>query len=188
MNVNDSEKVITIQKARQFDEKTLAEVYDTYSAGLYRYAVRLLGDQQSAEDCVSETFFRLLRILQEQRGTIDHLQSYLYRVAHNWITDYYRRTKNIIEESETSEQVASLDTSTLDRVEKNIRTNEVRQAILSLPVEQQQVIVLKYLEGWQNEEIARLLNKKNGAIRALTFRALRTLRKKLKIPEQQDVL
>jgi RNA polymerase sigma-70 factor (ECF subfamily) len=183
MKVNNSEEKITILKAQQFDENTLAEVYDAYSPGLYRYAMRLLGDQQSAEDCISETFFRLLRILREQRGTIDHIQSYLYRTAHNWITDYYRRTKNFIEESETSEQVASLETSTFDQVEKNLQKKEVRQAILSLPVEQQQVLLLKYLEGWQNEEIASFLKKNNGAIRALTFRAIRTLRKKMKILE-----
>lgn len=184
MTVNNAEEISRIMKAQQFGENSLAEVYDTYSPGLYRYAIRLLGNQQLAEDCVSETFFRLLKILREERGTIDHLQSYLYRVAHNWITDFYRRNRNILEESETSEEVAASEASIIDQVENNIRANHVRQMILSLPPEQQQVIILKFLEGWENEEIAHLLNKKNGAVRVLAFRAVNTLRKKMKLSEK----
>jgi RNA polymerase sigma-70 factor (ECF subfamily) len=188
MNVNNIEDKNRILKAQQFDEDALAEIYDTYSPALYRYAMRLLGNQQFAEDCVSETFLRLLKIFREEQGIIDHLQSYLYRVAHNWIMDFYRRKQNSLEETETSEEVAAPGASTIDQVEKNIRANQVRQMILSLPPEQQQVIILKYLEGLDNEEIARLLNKKNGAVRALVFRAVNALRMKMKLLEKLDVI
>ena len=78
--------------ATMIETQTLAEIYDQYSPGLYRYAMRLLGDVQLAEDCVAETFSRFLRVLHAGGGPREYLQAYLYRVAHNWITDQYRRT------------------------------------------------------------------------------------------------
>ncbi len=71
--------------------QALAEIYDRYSPGLYAYAMRLLGDACLAEDCVSETFARFLKSLRAGQGPEAYLQAYLYRIAHNWITDHYRR-------------------------------------------------------------------------------------------------
>ena len=80
-----------LQQAWRFEEQALAAIYDRFSPGLYRYAWRLLGDVHLAEECVAETFSRFLHALQGGRGPQEYLQAYLYRVAHNWITDYYRR-------------------------------------------------------------------------------------------------
>jgi DNA-directed RNA polymerase specialized sigma24 family protein len=52
----------------------LAEIYDTYRPGLYRYAMRLLGDASLAEDCVAETFARFLKALHTRQGPREHLQ------------------------------------------------------------------------------------------------------------------
>jgi RNA polymerase sigma-70 factor (ECF subfamily) len=78
-----------IQRARQYDRQALAQIYDLYSPGLYRYAMRLLGDQSLAEDCVSETFSRFLQALRGRKGPQNYLQAYLFRMAHNWIADQY---------------------------------------------------------------------------------------------------
>ena len=72
-----------LQRASQLETAALAEIYDLYSPGLYRYAMRLIGDATVAEDCVAETFARFLRSLQKRLGLRDHLQAYLYRIAHN---------------------------------------------------------------------------------------------------------
>ena len=80
-----------LQRARHFDQQALGEIYDTYSPRLYRYAMRLLGEVELSEDCVAETFSRFLHALHGGGGPTDYLQAYLYRVAHNWITDQYRR-------------------------------------------------------------------------------------------------
>ena len=86
-----------LQRATQLETKALTEIYDTYSPGLYRYAMRLLGDATVAEDCVAETFTRFLDALQKRRGPRDHLQAYLYRIAHNWVVDSYRKQKGDVE-------------------------------------------------------------------------------------------
>src|SRR5512140_358374 len=80
-----------LRRARLLEEQALAEIYDRWSPGLYRYALRLMGDADLAEECVSDTFRRFLEIVKNGRGPRDYLQAYLYRTAHNWVTDQYRR-------------------------------------------------------------------------------------------------
>ncbi len=174
-----------LRQAQQFDEKALSEIYEIYSPLLYRYAMRLLGNQQIVEECLSDTFLRFLRALHNSQGPVDHLKSYLYRVAHNWVIDYYRHSK--LEPEELTDDLPAEAITVDDQAHQNIMISKARRALLSLTMEQQQIIILKYLEGWDNEDIAHLLKKKNGAIRGQLFRALNALRKELQKKEKYDV-
>ena len=164
-----------LELARQFDHPALAQIYDTYSPGLYRYAMRLLGDQNLAEDCVAETFSRFLQALQAKRGPGSFLQAYLYRMAHNWIVDQYRRDP--IQTVELTEEHQDENADPEKEAGQHLRQERLRMALRKLTPDQQQVIALKYLEGWENEEIARSLNKPVGAIKSLQHRALATLQR-----------
>lgn len=164
-----------LRAAHTFDEYALAEVYDLYSPRLYRYAARLLGNVQAAEDCVAETFNRFLKALQAGRGPRDHLQAYLFRTAHNWIVDHYRRAP----ESETLKDDLPDDVNVEESARLNLRQERVRAALGQLTSDQQQVIALKYLEDWDNEEIARAVHKPVGAVKSLQHRALERLKKLL---------
>jgi RNA polymerase sigma-70 factor (ECF subfamily) len=77
--------------AQQLDKQSLVRVYEEYSPGLYRYAYRLLGDQDLAEECVAETFSRFLQVIRRGRSPDGNLRAYLYRMAHNWAVDFYRK-------------------------------------------------------------------------------------------------
>lgn len=166
-----------LRLARQYDMGALAEVYDRYSPGLYRYAMRLLGKPHLAEDCVAETFTRFLQALKHGGGPQDHLQAYLYRVAHNWITDFYRQRRAGAEDLH-AEAVA--DVATVEgQAERQIEAEVVRRAILELTPEQQQVIVLKYLHGWNNRQVAAALGKPVGAVKSLQHRGIQRLKRLL---------
>ncbi|MFZ5911227.1 MAG: RNA polymerase sigma factor [Chloroflexota bacterium] len=171
-----SEEYRLLEAARQFESQALAQIYDTYSPGLYRYAMRRLGDAQLAEDCVAETFTRFLQALRKRRGPRDHLQAYLYRAAHNWIVDQFRREKPDVE---LADDLPSQTEDTERDAAGRIQQARVRAAIRRLTPDQQQVITLKYLEGWENEEIARALGKPPGAVKSLQHRALAALQRQL---------
>jgi len=171
-----------LEQARNFDLDALAEIYDIYSPGVYRYAYRLLGDACLAEDCVSETFSRFLVALRNGGGPRDHLQAYLYRIAHNWITDQYRRQPP--PPLALDEQLAGAAVSAGHSGDV-IEQARVRAALVRLTPEQRQVVVLKFLEGWQNEAVARLLGKPAGAVKALQHRALAALRRMLLVEEEE---
>jgi len=160
------------------DQSALEMVYDRYSPGLFRYAWRLLGSETTAEDCVSETFSRFLKSLGNGRGPDDHLQAYLYRIAHNWITDYYRRQAPVVDE--LKENLSSVEHEQPEhQALLHAEKQKVRLALRSLTPEQRQVITLRFIEGWNYDEIAQAIEKPLGAVRALQFRALNSLRKML---------
>lgn len=165
-----------LRLASKLNTKALAEIYDTFSPGIYRYSVRLLGDVTLAEDCVADTFTRFLKALQERRGPRDNLQAYLYRIAHNWIVDFYRRDKDVVEVDDAFRSEADLPE---EEAAKRIRQKRVRAAIRQLTPDQQMVISLKYLEERSNEEVARLMKKPVGAVKSIQHRALRSLYKLL---------
>ena len=167
-----SEEQKLLQAASELNTKALAEIYDTFSPGIYRYAMRLLGDETIAEDCVSETFARFLKSLQERRGPRDNLQAYLYRIAHNWIVDHYRKDGKTVELSDVLRSEADVPEV---EAAKHIRQEQVREAIRQLTPDQQRVILLKYLEDWSNEEVARAMKKPIGAVKSIQHRALRSL-------------
>ncbi len=163
--------------ARRFDQAALTEVYDRYNTGIYYYALRLLGDSSLADDCAAETFSRLLRALRDGGGPTDNLKAYLYRSAHNWITDHYRRIPPLPLDPDSD--LVQPDSDPCEQAEKSIVQGRVRAALRLLTPEQQQVIALRFVEGWDLDEIAASLKKPVGAVKALQHRAVAALQKML---------
>jgi len=168
-----------ISKLNAFDLDAITQIYDLYNDAIYRYGYRLLGNQNLAEECVSETFSRFLISLQKGQGPKRSIRPYLYRTAHNWITDQYRRP--LPNEEELFEDLHSSDNNPEQLTITDIDTQLTRKLLKELPASQRQAIVLKYLEGFDNKEISEVLHKPIGAVKALQNRGLSALRKKLKV-------
>ena len=174
-----------LARARVFDRAALTAVYDRYNERIYYFALRMLGDPQLAEECTAETFQRLLNALHRGGGPQNNLKAYLFRTAHNWVTDVYRRTPPLPLE-DTLEYLAETDhpagaqqagSNPEQEAEKRIQQAQMRAALRLLTAEQRQVILLRYIEGWTLEEIAISLEKTTGAIKALQHRAVAALQK-----------
>ena len=172
-----------IERARRFEIQALEEIFDRYSPGIFRYAFRLLGDTELARDCMSETFSRLLIALKHDSGPNNYLQAYLYRIAHNWVTDYYR--SKVPPSLPLDGHIPANSAEEPDRkLTDEMSNRQLRSALTLLTPEQRQVIVLKYLEDWENEAIALALNKPIGAIKALQHRGIEALRRILSHNEE----
>ncbi len=186
MHVKRETQPDLLERVQQWDLDALAEAYDSYAPALYRYAWHHLGDSDQAQDIVAETFQRLLIALKQGQGPRDNLQAWLYRVAHNLIIDLYRRQPALdpvaVDEDmplpgpEVSEELA------LQRIE----AERARRALRQLTPLQQQVIILRFLEGWDLESVARFLGRETNAIKALQHRAIAALRSLLE--EKEHVL
>jgi len=184
--MNKRSEADLLRGARAFDMQDLAEIYDRYSPGLYGYSMRLLGDPVLAEDCVSETFSRFLKGLRAGQGPAEHLQAYLYRVAHNWITDYYRRSPP--PDLELDELLVERDAILPEaQVFQHLEQERVRNALRMLTPDQRQVIILRFLEGWENEKVAEAVQKPITAVKALQHRALQALKRWLVGEERESV-
>ncbi len=151
----------------------LGKIFDMHAPRIFRYIYHRIGDQSAAEDLTGEVFVRFLRA----RVAPDNIVAFLYRIAHNLVVDYFRRKHPI--------QIADLDamgqSDPAHLAEIEIERATVRRHIARLTPDQQQVIVLKFLEGFSNEEIARVIGKPVGAVKALQHRALVALRELLRV-------
>ena len=168
-------ETLSIKKAViDFDKQAMMEVYERYSPEIFRYANRQLDDNDLAEDCVADTFHRF--ILAVRAGTkFENMRAYLYRIAHNWITDHYRRQPSPILPLEEDIHFDP-DDNPSQLVAEKLDRQRVRAALLRLSPEQRQVIELRFMEDWSHHEVADALGKSVDATRALQYRAVEALR------------
>jgi RNA polymerase sigma-70 factor, ECF subfamily len=162
---------------QQLDRQALLQLYRDHSPGMYRYAYRMLGDEGLAEDCVSETFTRTLQLLRNGRRLEGNLQAYLYRMAHNWVVDHYRRQPPT--ESLAGDTHPDPGGNPEAEVHEQEETEALRVALARLPYEQRMVIELRFIEDWSHDKVAELMDKTVDATRALQYRALGSLRRLL---------
>ncbi|MEI8133265.1 MAG: sigma-70 family RNA polymerase sigma factor [Leptolinea sp.] len=184
--MNNQNELDLLLGAKEFNLNSLGIIYEQYSIGLYRYALRLLGDEALAQDCVSETFSRFLKALRDEKGPRDYLRAYLYRTAHNWITDIYRRQPPPaleLDEAMHDGEQSKPETCFDDKMERE----QVRAAMWRLPPDQRQVVTLKYVEGWENDEITEAMQKPAGTVRVLQHRALDAMRRMLLRDDKEGV-
>ena len=173
--MNRSESLL--KQARSGDERALARVYDEYAPAIYRYAYRLTGHEGTAQDATSETFHKLLVSLRDGGGPTDNLSAWLYRVAHNVVVDGYRRQPDdppLPLDQAPHVPVAPQQEASLERHE---RLDRVRRALRRLTSLQQQVISLRFLEELSIRETAEIMNKTEGAVKALQYRATNSLQR-----------
>ena len=173
---------LLLEQARRCDPQALVDAYDRYAAGVYRYLYRLVGDSWTAEDLTSEVFVRLLRSLHKGRGPRTNLPGWLYRVAHNLAMDWFRQGGEAAALPLEEEWVADGELPPAVVEKRQVRV-QLRAALRQLTTDQQQVVLLRFAEGLKIEEVSRLLDKSEGAVKVLQYRAIRRLRKLLALEE-----
>ncbi len=167
-----------LARAREYDTQALAEIYDRYAEPIYRYLYRFLGDAGLSEDLVSEVFVKLLQVLGTPRAPRDQLRGWLYRVAHNLAMDWFRQqAKGGL--LPLDEELTGGGDSPLERLEERQVQQQLRQAISRLAPNQQQVLLLRFGEDLSIGEVARLMDKSEGAVKLIQYRAVTHLRKLL---------
>jgi RNA polymerase sigma-70 factor (ECF subfamily) len=167
-----------LQRARRLEGPALAAMFDAFYEPLYRYIYRHIGHRTTAEDLTAEVFQRFLEGIRDGRGPTSHLKAWLYRVAHNLTVDELRR-RRYHEHEPLDEDLRSADRAVGAQAQQAIRQQQVRQALRQLTPKQQAVLVMKFLQGLDNEEIARALQMTAGTVRALQGRGLQALRRHL---------
>ncbi len=167
-----------LRRARSLEGSALGAVFDAYYEPMYRYIYRHVHHRATSQDLAAEVFVRLLAQLSEGRGPARHLRAWRYRGAHNLVGDDARRRVHRDHDS-LVEWTAAGDQPVEDQVNKTLSGQRVLHALGALTDGQRNVIVLKYLEGLENREIARILGTSVGAVKALQHRALAAMQRHL---------
>lgn len=166
-----------IHRAVHGDAAALDAIAVAHRARVYRTALHLLGDPDTADDVTQDVFVRLQASLPGFRGE-SGLGTWLYRVAVNLSLDRLRarrrRTHDLRITPETHHPTLSVD-STEGEFDRARLSADLRAAIHRLPADQQQVIALRFFDGRSYAEIARLTNLPTGTVASRVFRALARL-------------
>ena len=176
-----------LHSARAFDQDALAHIYQTYHQVLYRYVYHHIGHEQTAQDVTAEVFGRFLQALRSGRGPTRQVKAWLYRVAHNLVVDELRRRTYRDHQSlddGLADTLGDGGQSPEERAWTAIASAQVREALAELSLDQRQIVILKFLEGLNNAEIAEITGKTVGAVKALQHRALHSLRTKMSSSRQ----
>ena len=165
-----------IQRAIERDQAAFATLYDSYMDRVYRHVYYRVSNQIDAEDITQEVFIRAWKAINKYKRTGAPFVTWLLAIAHNLIVDHYRARKNLVslEEAEASSQTAEASPEAM--AEASLTKDYVRRAVLKLKGEKQRVILMRFIDGLSYGEIAKVLNKSEGAVRVIQCRALNDLK------------
>jgi len=161
-------------KARTGDQAAFTEIYDLFFEKIYRFIFFRVGHKEVAEDLTEDVFIKAFKSL----GSLtkeNSFESWLYQIARNKIIDYYR-SKKVVVALEEVENTLEYETNVVDIVDLEAQQKTFIKLLKELSPEQQSVIKMKFLEGLENDEIAGIMNKNEGAIRVIQHRAIAKLK------------
>jgi len=173
-----NDEAALIQRAKDGDPAAFAEIYDRHQPAIYRYVFYRVEDAPTAEDITSEVFIRLVEKIDHFTYRGKPILSWLYTIARHLITDHYRRDEPLeLKEELASSKELSERPDIGKRIDRKMAYQEMQAAISELTEDQRQVILLKFMEGFDNKSTARLLGKSVGAVKSLQHRGLASLKR-----------
>ena len=174
MHHNDERRLI--EQAKGGNLTALGTLYNLHVDRIYQYVRYRTGDDQTAEDITAEVFLRAIESIGSYEDQGAPFVAWLYRIAHARVVDFWRKSKRHqtapLEDPLLQEGLSSQD----DDIDIDFMQHRLLAvALQQLTDDQQNVIVLKFMQGLSNAETALVLGKTEGAIKALQWRALEAL-------------
>jgi RNA polymerase sigma-70 factor, ECF subfamily len=161
-----------VERAREGDEEALRLLYLRFADNVYSYVCSIVRDEHDAEDVTQTLFARLPKALQRYEPRLVPFQSWIIRVAHNAAIDHVRG-RRLVPCEEVRDSDSAAEELGRDRLEA------LKTALSSMPTEQREVVVLRFVGGMTPGEIADRMGRTENAIHALQHRGRRRLRSEL---------
>ena len=159
------------------DTDAFGRLYDHFADAIYRYFYYHVGSASDAEDLLSRAFLRAWRSIHTFSWRGKPFEAWLFTLAHHQLVDFYRENKRSHEPID--ESFAETQPGPESRAIAVAEATATRAALAKLTEEQRQVVVLKFYLDQDNKQIAAIMGKREGTVRALQMRALAALRRHL---------
>ena len=173
-----SRLIALVELARGGDAEAFGQLYDHYHVSVYRFVYYRVGSVALAEDLTSETFFRALRSMGSFRWQGKDFGAWLMTIARNLTTDHFKAGRTRLEY--TQEDMTPHDEAT-EGPESSVLASLTNQTLLAalteLPHEQQECLIMRFLQGLSIAETAKVLGRSDGAVKQLQLRGVRNLAK-----------
>lgn len=168
--------IALVDLARGGDAEAFGELYDHYVGAVYRYVYYRVGSHTLAEDLTSETFLRALRAIGGFRWQGRDIGAWFTTIARNLITDHVKSSRFRLEVSTADLLDADrADGGLEDAVLLRLDAARLLDAVRQLTSEQQECVTLRFLQGLSVAETADVMGRREGAVKQLQLRAVRTL-------------
>ncbi len=179
--MSEEETQELVERAQAGDLAACGAIYDAFAPRVYRY-FRFRAPADEAEDLMQRVFLKVVEQLPSYRNTGSPFAAWLFRVARNTWIDAGRTNRPAL----PLEVAAGQPSDTGDPERESLATldgEQLRKTVGTLPGEQREVIVYRFFAGMSSIEIAALMGKSEGSVRALQFRAIENLRRRLAAEE-----
>jgi len=163
-----------LRKARSLDTEALTEIHNKYFESIYRYISLRVSNLDAVEDFTSEVFTRLLCAFTKPANTPRKIQSWLFGTASNIVKEYYRSQRRW-NEVELDDSLPGNDAGPEMLIEHHWEQQELRNALQILTDDQLQVLSLRYGSNLPIKDVAKTINKSEGAVKMLQMRAISAL-------------
>ena len=177
-----------VYKAQAGEEYAFGQLYEYFYDRIFRYVMFKTGDRNEAEDITTEVFLRMLESIGSFKFQGYPFSSWLFRIAHNLIVDYFRkksRRKIVpLEEASTVAENSVVDFD--NRIDAGRAAAEVYSAMDGLTDLQKEVLSLRFAAGLSVKETAEAVGKKENAVKALQHAAIKKLRSLLDVSPKKD--
>ena len=179
-------------EAAQQDRACFGAVYERYFELVYGYVARRVNDRGATQDLTSEVFRKALANLTRFKWTGAPFGAWLIRIASNLIADRAKRVGREVSADEPALDAAAVDEPVNSQSQQSNLEGAERRARLfrlvdALPDDQRRVVAMRFAEEKSISEIAAELNRSEGAIKQLQFRALQTLRKRFTTEDTEEI-
>jgi RNA polymerase sigma-70 factor (ECF subfamily) len=178
-----------VKRASNGDTEAFSMLYERYVTRIYNYIFYRTGNPHEAEDLTARVFHRALNHINHYDNRGVPFSAWLYRIAHNLVANWHRdnsRRKEVPLEDYTQQPHRSPAPET--SVVNNQEMEDLLKAIRRLPPDRQQLLILKFVEGMSNQEVAVIMLRSEGAIKSLYHRTLLSLREELeKVLGQENI-
>jgi RNA polymerase sigma-70 factor (ECF subfamily) len=161
------------------DPEAFGELYERNVRRVYNYIYYRTGRHHEAEDLTSRTFTQALAHLPRYRQQGVPFQAWLLRISHNLVANWYRDNKRPILPIDDASEIHSQEGNPEDLAETREERRNLLSALARLPADRQQLVVLRFSEGLRAAEIAVVMGRSEGAVKALLHRTLQGLRQTL---------
>lgn len=179
INVDHKREQAYIEAAKRGDAQAVTELYNAYVDQIYRYIYYRISIAAVAEDLTADVFVRVLEGLPTYEDRSLSILAWMYRIAHARVVDYFREARQQHQHEDIDELQIGIEDDADGALMRSHNTAQVQVAMRQLTPEQQQVIILRFIEGYSLEASAELLGKNINAIKALQYRAVQALNRAL---------
>jgi RNA polymerase sigma-70 factor (ECF subfamily) len=172
------DEIAYVEAAIQGDARAFAALYDRHAERVFRHVMYRVANQSDAEDLTQQVFLQAWRAIDRYQRTGAPFVAWLLTIAYHIVVSHTRRNKptSTLElEPATNERWSDPEGETMSRFERQA----VREAILHLKPDQQQVIIMRFVEHFDHADVAAALGKSEGYVRVIQHRALNELRRML---------